>query len=446
MPKPTIEKDEGFSSILVWEINNLKALENEPFSPLAYNYSPAVLVTPIQFVYQGYEGNMQTWNSYGKWISSLLVGRQDLSSAAIENIKNLTSVAKDINEKVRIVYKYLQTHSRYVSIQLGIGGFQPFPASDVEKYEYGDCKALTNYTQSLLSALNIKSYYCEMGINHARLTFEDFPSINQTDHVLLCVPIDKDTVWLECTNQNAPYGYVSHSKQNQKVILINGDKSQLVNLPRASIEKNVQSRVVRIELDSMGNAIGNMLTKECGAELENLFPEVWSTKKDQAEIVQKKYRIPGITYSSIEYQVDDNSEPKGSERIAFKVKGYASQTGRRLFIQFNPFAQGSTVPVKAKKRLRDVEIDECFTHIDTITYNIPKGFTIEYSPKPKSISGLFGSYNANVNVVGDKIVTIRKYTQNRGKYPAKEYNNFIDFLLEISKQDKQNLVLVNKQP
>jgi hypothetical protein len=173
---------------------------------------------------------------------------------------------------------------------------------------------------------------------------------------------------------------------------------------------------------------------------------VWSTKKDQAEIVQKKYRIPGITYGSIEYQVDDNSEPTGNERISFKVNGYASQTGRRLFIPFNPFALGSTVPVKAKKRLREVEIDECFTHIDTIVYSIPKGFTIEYSPKSKSISGLFGTYNSSVTVDGDKLIAIRKYTQNRGKYPAKEYNNFIDFLLEISKQDKQNLVLVSKQP
>jgi hypothetical protein len=114
-------------------------------------------------------------------------------------------------------------------------------------------------------------------------------------------------------------------------------------------------------------------------------------------------------------------------------------------VPINPFVLGGTVPSKPKKRLTDVVIDECYTHIDSITYTIPKGYSVEFTPKPKTISGIFGNYSSTIIVEADKIVTIRKYQQNRGKYPAKEYNNFIDFLLEVSKQDRQMIVLVSKQ-
>jgi hypothetical protein len=446
MDKPSKTVDENGFEVFLWDVNNLKPIEKELYSPRFYEFAPAVIQNVTSFTLGGFYGHLDSWKSYGQWLHSLKMNRDDLSIEAQAKVQELVKNETIMRNKVRLIYKYMQSQTRYVSIQLGVGGWQPFPASSVEKNGYGDCKALANYTYSLLKAAGIKSFYCPIGVGSQKITFDDFPGGGQTNHIILCVPNGADSLWLECTSQQYPFAFVSHEFQNQKVLIVDGDSSHLVRIPRGTAEKNIQSRIVNIKIDSIGNAEGKMVTKEYGAELENLFPEVWSTKRDQAEIVQKKYRIPGITYSSIEYHVDDNSEPTGMERITFKVSGYASQTGRRLFIPFNPFAQGSTVPIKAKKRLRDVEINECFTHIDTITYNIPKGFTIEYSPKPKSISGLFGSYKSSVTVDGDKLIAIRTYTQNRGKYPANEYNNFIDFLLEVSKQDKQNLVLVNKQP
>ncbi len=38
----------------------------------------------------------------------------------------------------------MQGKTHYISIQVGIGGYQPFLASDVDRLNYGDCKALVN--------------------------------------------------------------------------------------------------------------------------------------------------------------------------------------------------------------------------------------------------------------------------------------------------------------
>ncbi|NVO12186.1 MAG: DUF3857 domain-containing protein [Bacteroidales bacterium] len=442
--KPTKTGDEDGSRVLLWRANCLKAIEKEVYSPKFYEYSPAVFLGAKYFSIGGYNGTMDSWNSYGLWLEDLQKGRSDISLELYNKIRVLVKDERDLRKKVNIVYKYMQSQTRYVSIQVGVGGWQPFPASTVEKNGYGDCKALVNFTRSLLETIGVKSFYCPIGVGEQNIIFDDFPGLGQTNHIILCVPNGNDSLWLECTNQHYPFGFISHEFQNQKVLLVDGVSSRLINMPKGDANKNVQIRVTNVQIDSLGDAIGNMITYESGAELENLMPEIWSNKKDQAEMIQKKYRIPGIVFKSFDYQFDDNSEPKANEKISFQVGGFASQTGRRFFIPFNPFAQIGSIPNKSKKRLTDVLIDECYTHIDTLKYSLPKGFNIEFIPRPKSISGLFGSFDSSTKVEGDKLITIRKYQQKRGKYLAKDFNKYIEFLLDIAKQDKQPLVIVSK--
>jgi len=100
----------------------------------------------------------------------------------------------------------MQAKTHYISVQLGIGGIQPFLASDVDKQNYGDCKALVNYTQALLKAVDIDSYYCivQSGRAYKVDLLKDFPSM-QGNHIILCLPFKNDTTWADCTQPNHPF-------------------------------------------------------------------------------------------------------------------------------------------------------------------------------------------------------------------------------------------------
>src|SRR5690625_198168 len=87
--------------------------------------------------------------------------------------------------KTRKIYQYIQDKVRNVSVQIGIGGWKPMPAMEVDKLSYGDCKALTNYTKVLLDALGIPSYYTVLYADSNTIDIhEDFVSF-QGNHVIL---------------------------------------------------------------------------------------------------------------------------------------------------------------------------------------------------------------------------------------------------------------------
>ena len=145
----------------------------------------------------------------------------DLSESTINEIQELVKNENSKIDKAKKIYQYVQDKVRYISVQVGIGGWKPFNASEVDKSSYGDCKALTNYTMSLLKAANIKSNYSLVYAGNSQRNIEgDFTSI-QGNHVILNIPQDtKEDIWLECTSQKMPFGFIGDFTDNRDVLVI----------------------------------------------------------------------------------------------------------------------------------------------------------------------------------------------------------------------------------
>ena len=203
--------DQKDKKVVEWEVKNLSAIKKPFASPKWSELTTSVYLAASEFELEGYKGNMNSWEEFGRFILQLNKDRDQLPADVVQKIQQMTAGVSDDREKVKILYKFLQQNTRYISIQLGIGGWQPFNASYVAQKGYGDCKALTNYMFSLLKAVGIKSNYCLVSAgddakNHQMIV--DFPS-SQFNHAILCVPFQKDSMWLECTNQILKAGYMS---------------------------------------------------------------------------------------------------------------------------------------------------------------------------------------------------------------------------------------------
>jgi len=145
--------------IYTWVERDIPAINNSYFITVTKSNRPLVLTSMDEFIFGGSPGSMKSWKSYGEWTYKFIEGLDNLPDEEVQHINYLTGSIFDEREKVKVLYKYMQSKTRYVNITFGVGGIKPFSARFVSEKGYGDCKALSNYMHSILNAAGIKSLY-----------------------------------------------------------------------------------------------------------------------------------------------------------------------------------------------------------------------------------------------------------------------------------------------
>ncbi len=423
-----------------WEETMLKAKEWQELLPPSYYYKPTLLMAPKEFEMEDYPGDLNSWGDFGKWNYSLNKNRDALPQELKTKIDELIKDAKSDKEKAKILYEYMQNRTRYVSVQLGIGGWQTFPAEYVYNNGYGDCKALSNYMYSMLKYAGIKSHYVLVRAGDSSSDIiTDFPS-NQFNHAILCIPQSNDTIWLECTSQKQPFGFLGSFTDNRHVLLVDKDESKLVKTPEYGKDKNSRIRLMNINIDNNGNANVSMTTNFKGLSFEDRFGIENYSVKDQKRILHDIYDISGMSFTSIKYAVLKDEIPTTTETIEMNIPKLASISSKRMFVKVNPFSN-IYIPERNSDRKIPFEITRSYTKIDSIHINIPKGYEVESLPSEKSYNTKFGNYSVKVESNDKNILYIRNLVVNKGFYQASDYVDFYNSRKMIKKADKAKLVL-----
>ncbi|HEX3934043.1 MAG TPA: DUF3857 domain-containing protein, partial [Puia sp.] len=336
-PAPTITEEKD-KKIYTWEAWNLPARKTESHGPQWREIAPYVMIGPSDFEEQGYKGNMTSWTDYGKFIQQLREGRDLLPENIKQQVHALVDTITDAHRKVYALYRYLQQNTHYISIQLGIGGLQPFPADYVATKRYGDCKALANYMVALLKEAGIKGKYVEIeaGANATPLV-EKFPC-HQFNHAISCVPLDKDTIWLECTDQTESPNYMGAFTGGRKALLSDEDGGHVVTTPSYSAADNTQCRVVHAQVSADGNLDAEVHTVYHCVRQDG--PQGWmddASEADRRKHLNELFDLPTYSVDKSHYEEQQGSQPVVKEDLHLVANNYASVSGKRLFLNPNVF-------------------------------------------------------------------------------------------------------------
>jgi hypothetical protein len=426
-----------------WTVKNLLPFKYEPFTPDRENYLTCVKIAPEDFSYYGYKGKYQNWEELGKWIfNDLIKDRQVLNPVAVAEIKELVKDITNDKDKARKVYEYVQKKTRYISVQIGIGGQQPMHANEVHQLSYGDCKALVNYTQSLLKALDIPSWYCVVNAGDFKKDMEyDFASMAQGNHIILCLPLKGDTTWLECTSQNSPFGFLGSFTDDRTVLACREEGGKILKTPTLSTQMNLQNRKAALVIDANGNVNGSINTTFSGSQYDNYAQFENQPSSEQLKLLKKFYDVDNINFDSFNLSYDKSANPNSKEMLKLSIQKYAAKTNNNnVYLVLNAFNKNRTIP-EIKNRTLPVFINRGYTDLDEITYTIPDNWDVEYLPEDIEIKNSFGSYSVSVKKEDKKLIYSRKMVLNNGTYSADKYADFSTFMNKTSSNDRIKAVL-----
>ncbi len=425
-----------------WKFANMPEIKNEPFSTTFKEYTPVVYCAPSDFEIGGYNGKMESWVEFGKWINTLGSGRNILEKETTEKIRNLVAGIDNVYDKIKVLYAYMQRKVRYVSLQKGIGGWQTIDAETVDRVSYGDCKALSNYMKSLLDVIGIKSYYTLVGAGEfATPIHEDFPS-NQFNHAILCVPVGNDTLWLECTNQTIPFGYIGTFSDDRKVLVTSDSGGILVRTKRYPGEENKQITNGVVSISTDGNATATVKTNYKGLLYDKVYPVLQMDKTDQTNFVISQIKIPSYSLVNYSYQEEKNIIPEIHEVSNLKLNNYGTLIGGKIIFKTNLMTRLERLPSRTKERKSEIIIRRPYIIVDTITFILPKGYKIEQLPERVILNSKFGEYSAEILSSDNAVSYIRKFSLSTGNYPVTDYSEFVDFFEKISLSDENKIALI----
>ncbi|UOE49022.1 DUF3857 domain-containing transglutaminase family protein [Mucilaginibacter sp. SMC90] len=438
--KTTTDKIDSYS----WKVTNLKAFKHELGSK-GWRVLPRLYFAASDFEFYGVPGNISTWQNYGKWQQKLNADVCTLSPERIEEIKKMTADIKTDKEKVKFLYEYMQQNVRYVSIQLGIGGWKPFPASFVDQKKYGDCKALSNYMSALLKAVDIPSCYAIINAGANMQPADPSFPYDPFNHIILCVPLKSDTTWLECTSQTQAFGKLGSFTENRYALLITDDGGKLVKTPKSIDTDNQFNSEVHITLDADGGAKAKVKILSTGDYRDDYLGLMYLKTDEQKTKVITMLNMKQPSVFDFKPSTDKNGVKEVDIDLEYDKFCDISAGGKQFYKPRVFDLWQSTFPVE-EKRKSDYYFEVPMLKTCVTTIDLPAGFEIDALPADQNLKFTYGTYDVKYvyDAAKNQVVSTTKFNLKNHVIPAAKYTEMQVYMDAIAKAQNKKLVIRRK--
>jgi hypothetical protein len=441
---PSID-NAGRKKVYTWEVANLPAIKYESGAVSSESSYPEILITPVKFSMDGNEGNLATWKGLGIWYANLSKGSVNLSDQTKAMLKEMTKDARSDKEKIKIIYTYLQNNFRYVDISLGIGGYKPFDANFVDTKKYGDCKALSNYMHACLDAVGIVSYPALINAKYNKEPVDPAFPHNSFNHVILCVPQNKDTIWLECTSPFTEMGVLGSFTENRNALLITPDGGVLVATPKSKPSENTFNLTTKVSLSEDASGQSESLLKTSGEYKEEMIGDFINEKKDD----QKSYLVSEFGFlQPDEFEITTERKDQ-SVNASFKLsieKIPEFTAGSKMFLNPRIYKMCDVKLPSTEKRTKAFYFHFPFMKTDTTVYSLPENYTVENLPKARDLKFEYGLFKTKYmyDEKANTVTSVAFLQLNQNIIPAEKFAEARTFFGNVIEEYTEKIVIKRK--
>jgi hypothetical protein len=431
---------------LIFEIKNFVAFQKEEYAPGFEKLTPKTFFSVEKFSLEGIYGQAKNWQEFGDWmVNNLLAGTDELPVATIDKIKQLVGNEDNAERKARIVYKFVQDKVRYVSIQLGIGGWKPMLAADVDRLGYGDCKALSNYTKALLNVVGVKAFYTIINGGSERQNIDSDMFRMQGNHAVLSFPSKNGLRILECTSQTSPFLFNANFTDDRDAFMVTKGDSKIVRTNKYLESESTQTITGNASIDENGKLFAKCNIVSKGVQYDNVDNII----RKQSDEIDAHYKSKFGYMNNLSFQKPilaiDKENVVGTENLNFTAENFAQNINGQLFFTVNIFNKFQETPKRYRNRKLPVEVAHGSEDSDEVELEIPDSFEIEAVPAVLEVNEKYGSYKMTCTKTKPNTISYKRFFRiNTAKYPKEDYENFRNFLEKVAQNDASKIILKKK--
>ncbi len=444
-----------------WTINEVSGIRDEPDMPPISGIGGQMIVSFFPSGGRALNG-FATWDDMGKWYGNLSSDRTDSSAPIKQEVDNLTASRKTSLQKMQAIADFVQRDIRYVGIELGIGGLQPHPASEVFLHRYGDCKDKATLMRSMLREIGVDSYYVLIHAGRGSVT-RDMPAHNGFNHAITAIKLPDSLsdpaliatvqhpklgrlLFFDPTNDLIPFGQLPGYLQANYGLLVTSNGGELIELPQQPSSMNSILRTAKLTLDATGTLKGDVKERRIGdrASSERWRLRTASKETDQIkpieELLASSLSTFHITHATL-VNLHQTDRPFGFD-YSFDAEKYAKNAGNLLLVRPRVIGSKGLGFLETKEsRKFPIEFEEPTRDTDTFEITIPAGYVVDDLPPPVDADYSFASYHAKTVVNGNVVDYTRTFELKELSVPVDKAEDLRKFYRIIASDERSTVVL-----
>lgn len=444
-----------------WTVRDVKPIKPEDGMPPWQAVAGQMIVSLIPPGGAGNRG-FESWADMARWQDGLDRGRRSASPEIKQRVADLVKADATPLGKMRSLAQYVQKEVRYVAIQLGIGGWQPHPATDVFTHKYGDCKDKATLLGAMLQEIGVESFYLFINTTRNAVTPET-PAVRWFNHVILAVLLPAGVtdpslravldhpklgklLFFDPTDEWTPLGSLRGELQANYGLLVTGDGGELLKLPQLPAELNGVVRTAKLSLSPSGTLSGDFSEQRNGDYGTQQRASLKSVSKDSDRI---KFLESLISHSLSTFQITNASlvnlnrpDQPFAYQYSLVAQNYAKTAGNLLLVRPRVVGINSSDLLETKEPRRyPVEFDGPSKNSDIVEIGIPAGYQVDDLPPPVNVDYSFASYHSKTEVNGSMLKYSRIFEVKELSVPVSKVEELKKLYRIIASDERNTAVL-----
>jgi len=425
-------------TIYTWKQSNLK-LPSDDDSKKQQPQDTEAKIPDVQLT------TFTSWEAVGRWYSKLEEGRTDPSPEIRAKTAALIEGRATELAKIQALYDYVSKSIRYVSLSFGVGRYQPHAAAEIFANQYGDCKDKHTLLASMLKAAGIPSD--AVLISYQRKFDPSMPSPAQFNHMITAVPLGKELIWMDSTEEVAPFRLLASPLRAKSALVVPPDgDAKVIETPADPPFPSSQHVEIDAKVSDLGKLTGHVRYTVRGDN--ELILRLAFRRTPETKWMQLAQTILTLDGMHGEVTSVKPSDPTATENpfvldIDFEMPNYLDWSSKKaraalplLSIGLPNPPENNTAPVKLGSPL-SVDV--------SLKLELPPADSAQ-TPISVSVNRDYADFSSSYHFADHTLTAERILNFKAHELPASRTSDYLAFARAVNADESQALVVANATP